>query len=84
MFLIFCEVSVMSTSRINTNKCMRQSRLVQEQKENVMQNTEEKPHISQTSSGRPGPHQQEEKKDWDDFSTYRRLLASEWSRTESM
>lgn len=56
MFLI-SDLSVPSRTCINTNKCTRQSGLVHVQKENVRQNTEEEPQISQ-----PGPHQHEYKK----------------------
>lgn len=50
MVFIFSELSVLSGGCINTNKCMRRSSQAHVQKENVMQNTEEKPQISQTSA----------------------------------
>lgn len=72
--------SVLSRSCINTNKCMRCSILVRAGRENVIQNTEEEPQISPTSSGRPGPQQHEKEKKggevWGaDFSKYQSLLA---------
>ena len=75
MFLI-SDLSVPSRTCINTNKCTRRSGLVHVRRENVRQNTEEEPQISQ-----PGPHQHEynnnKKKEEarDDFSEYQRLLA---------